>query len=143
MSSKLISRNLKCVRVSHFYTFCLTTERFQRCLVCDHPSSNDNCGRALGSIFDDGCALLQGASLLRASFAKSYKKCRPVVEIELQEADMCPCFTFFNVLSNNGAVPTQPCRRSHIVHRQLRTVSGSIFDDSCALLQGASLLRDS
>ncbi len=57
-------------------------------------NSNDYCGRALGSIFDDSCTLLQGARYLRASRAKSHQKCETVVEFELQQAEMGDGFKF-------------------------------------------------
>ncbi len=63
---------------------------------------------ALGSIYDDNCTLLQGASSLRASKAKNYQKCETVVVSELQEAAMCDGFVFVHALSTIGMAQTQP-----------------------------------
>ncbi len=81
LSSDLTYRALNCV------TFCLQADRFQRSHVCGTVNEGETptttAAKSLGSILDDTCTFLPGASQLRASKAKSYLKCETVFESEL------------------------------------------------------------
>ncbi len=75
-------------------------------------------------MFDDSCAFLKGASVLRPNKGRSCQKFEFVDEFELQEAEAYYFFTLLYVLSENGTVPMQPCIRSPLTkvkfQRQLR-----------------------
>ncbi len=64
--------------------------------------------RALGSIFDASCTLLQGASELRASRAKSYHTCNTLDEFELQEVELCHTFTLYTLCLKTGRFKCSP-----------------------------------
>ncbi len=57
----------------------------------------------------DSCTLLQRASSLRASKAKSCQTCENFIRFEMQEAEMCDSFILSHTLSTNGTVQAQPC----------------------------------
>ena len=72
LSSNVASRKLKCVTVTHCYAIRPKTEppnpRYRGGLGIEQWNSNDYCWRALGSIFDDSCTLLDGARQLNGSY---------------------------------------------------------------------------
>ncbi len=68
--------------------------------------------RALRSIFDDNCTLLEGASWLKLSYTlRAIKSVKTVVKFGLQEAQMCDNFGLLHVPSKNGAPKSQPAMR--------------------------------